>query len=274
MSHGGSLFLQGPSLWLDISAGTLGLLGMSVFFTLSGFVIQYNYDSSIVGSPRKAMPDFLMARIVRIYPLFVALLLVELLTGPRSGRGFSEPRRRQGVSTHLVPFQHGMVQSWFFRKCRRCCARLAIRRGRHRLLVSEHRMVRLSRFSARLSSPCADQNCARRGCLRHWSRCNRAWHRAYGAHAAGPHQPVCASRLWHGRGSAEPEARLSSGSSAFSPFCRVWEFVLGCCLARLHEVWSAQKFRPSRSLLNIMTIVGVGAIGWVFWFTGLHLGRP
>ncbi|MGN8544628.1 acyltransferase family protein [Bradyrhizobium sp. 13971] len=79
LSHGGSLFLEGTSLALDISIGTLGLLGMSVFFTLSGFVIQYNYGSSIAGSPRKAIPEFLVARIARIYPLFVVLFLVELL---------------------------------------------------------------------------------------------------------------------------------------------------------------------------------------------------
>ncbi|WP_420969574.1 hypothetical protein [Bradyrhizobium sp. B120] len=47
VSHGGSLFLEGTSLTLDISIGTLGLLGMSVFFPLSGFVIQYNYGTSI-----------------------------------------------------------------------------------------------------------------------------------------------------------------------------------------------------------------------------------
>ncbi|MGY4319563.1 acyltransferase family protein [Bradyrhizobium sp. JR3.5] len=115
LSHGGSLFVDGTSLALDIMVGTLGLLGMSVFFTLSGFVIQYNYGRSVADSPRKAIPDFLVARLARIYPLFVVLFLFELLTGPMVWPSLlGTPRATEGFSWHIVPFQLGMIQTWFF----------------------------------------------------------------------------------------------------------------------------------------------------------------
>ncbi|ODM74041.1 acyltransferase family protein [Bradyrhizobium elkanii] len=268
LSHGGSLFLQGSSLGLDISVGTLGLLGMSIFFTLSGFVIQYNYGSSIVSSPRKAIPDFLVARIARIYPLFVVLFLIELLTGPMVWPwllGTKAPA--EGFSTHLVPFQLGMVQSWFFANVAGVAP------------IWQYEEVGIVSWSvstewffylifplvcpllARIRTVPAAVVCAvgavaielgiDLAVLMLQGRINLFALHAYGTEAALPN--------W--------KNTLILWIVYFSPFCRVWEFVLGCCLARLHEVWLAQDFRPSRALLDIAAVVGVCAIAWVFWFT-------
>ncbi|MBP1299753.1 acyltransferase family protein [Bradyrhizobium elkanii] len=268
LSHGGSLFLEGTSLALDISIGTLGLFGMSVFFTLSGFVIQYNYGSSIAGSPRKAIPEFLVARIARIYPLFVVLFLVELLTGPMVWPWFLGTKAAaEGFSWHIVPFQLGMIQTWFFANVAGVAP------------VWQYEEIGIVSWSvstewffylffplvcpvlARIRTALAAILCAiGAGTIELGidlavymlqGRINLFALHAYGTGAALPN--------W--------KNTLILWIVYFSPFCRVWEFVLGCCLARLHEAWLAQDFRPSRALLDIAAIVGVGAIGWVFWFT-------
>jgi peptidoglycan/LPS O-acetylase OafA/YrhL len=52
----------------------LAQMGMSLFFVLSGFVISYNYAS--IGSLRTAeLKRFAVARVARIYPAYIAVLL-------------------------------------------------------------------------------------------------------------------------------------------------------------------------------------------------------
>ncbi|WP_342710063.1 acyltransferase family protein [Bradyrhizobium sp. B124] len=268
VSHGGSLFLEGTSLTLDISIGTLGLFGMSVFFTLSGFVIQYNYGTSIADSPRKAIPQFLVARIARIYPLFVVLFLVELLTGPMVWPWLlGTPRAAEGFSSHIVPFQLGMIQTWFFANVAGVAP------------VWQYEPIGIVSWSvstewffylafpflcpllARIRTVPAAILCAigaitielglDAAVLMLQSRINLFALHAYGTEAALPN--------W--------KNSLILWIVYFAPFCRVWEFVLGCCLAKLHELWLAQDFRPPRALLDTAVVIGVVAMAWVFWFT-------
>ena len=58
----------------------LTILGMPLFFTLSGFIIHYVYADTFAGSWRTAARIFAGARFSRIYPLYVALLAVALIT--------------------------------------------------------------------------------------------------------------------------------------------------------------------------------------------------
>ena len=63
--HNGSTY---PAL------ANLAQVGMSLFFVLSGFVISYNYSS--IGSLQSAeLKRFAVARVARIYPLYIAVLL-------------------------------------------------------------------------------------------------------------------------------------------------------------------------------------------------------
>lgn len=57
----------------------ISVIGMPLFFTLSGFIVHYVYAGSFVKSWRAAVPAFAFARFSRLYPLFFAILLFYLL---------------------------------------------------------------------------------------------------------------------------------------------------------------------------------------------------
>jgi peptidoglycan/LPS O-acetylase OafA/YrhL len=63
--------------WLEVTA-----IGMPLFFTLSGFIIHYVYADAFATGWRRAGREFAIARVSRIYPLYLALLVFTLLRGP------------------------------------------------------------------------------------------------------------------------------------------------------------------------------------------------
>jgi peptidoglycan/LPS O-acetylase OafA/YrhL len=72
--HYRTLFLGDAS-----SAGflSLGYSGVTFFFLLSGFILAYNYKS-VEFSAGPAVRDYLLARVARIYPVFLVSLVVSL----------------------------------------------------------------------------------------------------------------------------------------------------------------------------------------------------
>jgi peptidoglycan/LPS O-acetylase OafA/YrhL len=62
-----------------------GVLGMTLFFVLSGFVLSHRYSSfELQGSVR----DFYAARVVRLYPVYIFMALITLPTLVTSGESF------------------------------------------------------------------------------------------------------------------------------------------------------------------------------------------
>src|ERR1051326_8137161 len=57
----------------------ISVIGMPLFFTLSGFIVHYVYAGSFAKSWRAAVPVFAFARFSGVCPLFFALLLLHLL---------------------------------------------------------------------------------------------------------------------------------------------------------------------------------------------------
>jgi peptidoglycan/LPS O-acetylase OafA/YrhL len=57
----------------------ISVIGMPLFFTLSGFIVHYVYAGRFAKSWRAAVPSFAFARFSRLYPLFFAILLFYLL---------------------------------------------------------------------------------------------------------------------------------------------------------------------------------------------------
>ncbi len=51
-----------------------GYLGVDFFFVLSGFIISHVYLSSLARPSRRALSIFLWHRLIRIYPVHVAVL--------------------------------------------------------------------------------------------------------------------------------------------------------------------------------------------------------
>ena len=108
LAHAGSLFFPPDSTWLWL-VGPMGSLGMTLFFVLSGFVIHYNYATTVVGDLRGGAARFFQARFARIYPLFILLLLVDLAT--HLSAPSVDPTTNTAAS---LPFFLTLTQSWIY----------------------------------------------------------------------------------------------------------------------------------------------------------------
>lgn len=75
--------------------------GVSVFFVLSGFVIAYNYRDRIL-QPGYRKSDFFIARLARIYPVYV-ILSIFLLIGLHIGLGGDK---------YVSVYRTKMIESW------------------------------------------------------------------------------------------------------------------------------------------------------------------
>lgn len=83
-----------------------GIIGMDIFFILSGFIIHYNYHSKIENLKIRSLFEFFAARFARLYPLFIFLFAIELFT-----KGLHAPS--VDVWNSLKYFLT-MSQSWFY----------------------------------------------------------------------------------------------------------------------------------------------------------------
>lgn len=63
-------------------ADVITMIGMPLFFTLSGFIIHYVYSDTFATGWRKAAISFAGARFSRIYPLYAVFLAVSLVITP------------------------------------------------------------------------------------------------------------------------------------------------------------------------------------------------
>jgi peptidoglycan/LPS O-acetylase OafA/YrhL len=84
----GLRFIAAASIALghtDAKFDILTLIGMPLFFTLSGFVIHYVYSEEFTRNWHAAIPEFALARFSRIYPLYFCLFLFALVSTPLGG---------------------------------------------------------------------------------------------------------------------------------------------------------------------------------------------
>ncbi len=96
-------FYRGGEAAFHPFAARLACFGMSLFFVLSGFVIQYNYAGSFASEPLLAASyRFFVARFARLYPLYFISLICSLTYIPPPT---SSP---EVVLAYLT-----LTQSWF-----------------------------------------------------------------------------------------------------------------------------------------------------------------
>ena len=87
---------------------------MTLFFVLSGFVIHYNYGTLVTDGRLRGIGLYLRARFARLYPLFLLMLLVNVLISSRHldfWRG--HPERLDSI-LQALPYFVTSVQSWFY----------------------------------------------------------------------------------------------------------------------------------------------------------------
>lgn len=88
------------------SSSSTGALGMTLFFVLSGFVIHYNYGSSVSTLSARAIYSFAVARFARLYPLFFLCFVITVAMS----------REPVPALREAWPFYVTMTHDWFPRE--------------------------------------------------------------------------------------------------------------------------------------------------------------
>jgi peptidoglycan/LPS O-acetylase OafA/YrhL len=96
--------------WLRQASG----FGMTLFFVLSGFVIHYNYASLVTGERQGGVAAYLWARFARLYPLFLLMLLVNVLASSRTLALWAGHPEGFDSILQALPYFLVSVQSWFY----------------------------------------------------------------------------------------------------------------------------------------------------------------
>jgi len=100
-----------PSIFAEIILSMAGL-GMTLFFTLSGFVIHYNYGE-IIGQPG-GLKTFAIARFSRLYPLYIVLFVIEFAQTARAGAGSCGYAGYPAGLIFALPYYITLSQDWIF----------------------------------------------------------------------------------------------------------------------------------------------------------------
>ena len=88
-------------------AGSVAGEGMTLFFVLSGFVIHYNYSEQIQQQGGRGLFNFFVARFARLYPLYFFCLVFELLLK------YSYSQVPESLM-EVLPFYLTLTHSWFY----------------------------------------------------------------------------------------------------------------------------------------------------------------
>lgn len=88
-----------------------GTLGMNLFFVLSGFIIHYNYQAALSDFQGRSVYTFLVARVARLYPLYIVLFLLDFLL-TRSAHGRFSFAELMGA----LPYFLTLSQSWMYQQ--------------------------------------------------------------------------------------------------------------------------------------------------------------
>jgi peptidoglycan/LPS O-acetylase OafA/YrhL len=116
LAHGGTLLLKtagGQNLIQAYMTSAAGF-GMSLFFTLSGFVIHYNYRDNVLSERGMGFIRFMWSRFSRLYPLFLFMIFVDLITSKQLFLAVSGTGRIADDLSHALPLYFTLLHSWIY----------------------------------------------------------------------------------------------------------------------------------------------------------------
>jgi peptidoglycan/LPS O-acetylase OafA/YrhL len=97
-------FPNGGPVWKFVLS-YLMVIGMPLFFVLSGFVMQYNYAEQI--TTRTGIYQFFVARFARLYPLYIGCIAFDLA----SSWGYGQ---LPAATPDALPYYLTLSQSWVY----------------------------------------------------------------------------------------------------------------------------------------------------------------
>ena len=97
---------------LSETIATLTGLGMTLFFVLSGFVIHYNYTASL--SRPGGVRAFFVARFARLYPLYIAIFLLDFAFTALTARNACSLAGTPHEQWVGLVFYLTLTQSWIY----------------------------------------------------------------------------------------------------------------------------------------------------------------
>ena len=90
----------------------VSMYGMPLFFVLSGFVIHYNYGMLFSTKPSaRAVAEFGAARFARLFPLYFCFLLMAIVADDFVLKTFNRPE----LAAEILAFFFTLTQTWLFR---------------------------------------------------------------------------------------------------------------------------------------------------------------
>jgi len=236
--------------------------GMPLFFVLSGFVIHYNYSRLFsTMRPRWAIVEFLGARFARIYPLFICFFLVGLAVDGVLQWYYEHQLNLLLVMAHFLT----LTQSWVYIVLFGDRLLLDGAFGLSWSLSSEFffyvTYVVLVLYVARMRSIA--------GLLVTAGAMSVLVLTAYG-YAAGHRGAIDAFAVQYMNQMGGGEHSVYRWFFYYSPYGRVFEFILGCLTAQIYAIFAAHPASPrearwGRILLNASLVFLLG-YAYVFMF--------
>ncbi|CAD6548575.1 O-acetyltransferase OatA [Paraburkholderia kirstenboschensis] len=236
-----------------------GLLGMSVFFVLSGFVIQYNYGNKVASGSRDIV-DFIVARFARLYPLYFVFVV----------GNFAYTHHVLPSYTQFLPYNLLGIQSWLYRVQDGVNVTLSQEYGNNAWSISTELMLYLLFIPLALLVRFRSASLVRGLALLLIGVLGRVLL----VHFAGSIGANMANVF--GQTSIMP---ADQWLIYFSPYGRFFEFLAGVGLA---EMWMAGPL--AATVRRIMTVLGCAGVAYIaasfldltaftapHWFEGDHL---
>jgi peptidoglycan/LPS O-acetylase OafA/YrhL len=238
--------------------------GMPLFFVLSGFVIHYNY-SRLFSTMRLrwAILEFLGARFARLYPLFICFFLVGLAVDGVLQWYYDHELNLLLVMTHYLT----LTQSWVYIVLFGDRLLLDGPFGLSWSLSTEFffyvTYIVLVLLVARMRSIA--------GLLVTAGAMSVLILTAYG-YAAGHHNAINAFAVQNMNQIDGGEHSVYRWFFYYSPYGRVFEFILGCLTAQIYAVLADRPVSPREERWG--RILLYASLVFLFGFACVHMFRP